>query len=374
MKNNFVCFLILCMVGLVSLPTLAQDDLLSRINGLRASLGLAPYSVNGALASAASNHARWMVDTGQVSHIQFDGSSPRDRARAAGYSSTWVSENIYMGGIAGSGDAWNFWVNSPIHYAGLTSPNYDNVGIGTANGSGGNSFVLVFGNSSGAVRTVSTSNSATSGNDGGGAPSQPSFVVGLDANGNIMHEVQPSDTLGEIMLIYGYSWDRIPSVLELNGMTQADIRFLKVGSVLLVPPQSGTYTPTVAPTSEFTATPTASFTPPPTSTQPTPVPTLGELPPPAVFNALTPQPTDTPPPTQTPIPTETPSLTPTESVIIRTLPPPTTLAMLSTPIPLINVNAPSPVEEGGLPWWLGVAVLFQLGVLAYATVTYFRKR
>jgi uncharacterized protein YkwD len=242
----------------------AQDvtaDLLGRMNTLRSSLGLAPYSLNASLSAAAQDHAQWMADTGQIVHTRPDGSTPRSRASAAGYGSGWVSENIFMGGRAGAGDAWNFWLNSPIHYAGLTNASYRDVGIGSASGASGRTFVLVFGNPGGApVAPQAGGNQAVS------APAAPpSYVVGLDERGNIMHEVQPGDTFGDIALIYGYTWDAIPDMLALNGMTEADIRDLEVGSVILVPPQAGTYTPTPdpstpppAPTDEpIVASPTA---------------------------------------------------------------------------------------------------------------------
>lgn len=362
---------VLCVLGLSATTGFAQDvsgDLLGRINGLRTSLGLSAYQLNGALTAAASAHARWMTDNNQVSHVQFDGSAPRDRARANGYTSTWVSENIYMGTIAGVGDAWGFWINSPIHYAGLTSPNYDEVGIGFASGAGGNAYVLVFGNSTGAARAVSTgggSNGASGGNGAGTVASQPSFVVGVDSVGNIMHEVQPGDTLGDIMLIYGYTWDDIPSVLALNGLTQADIRRIKVGSVLLVPPYDGTYTPTPQPTLEHTLTPTPEPTATPTITA-TPAPAVI---PPVAFNAQTPTPTDTPSPTPLPMATVT------ESVIVRTLPPSTQVAQLGTPVlSVLPTEAPPISAESGVPMWLVVAIGVQLAVLAYATFEFFRKR
>jgi hypothetical protein len=69
-------------------------------------------------------------------------------------------------------------------------------------------------------------------------------VVGVDEQGNIMHQVQPGDTVGGIALLYGYSWDDIPALLELNGMT--DARELEEGAIFLVPPYAGTYTPTAS--------------------------------------------------------------------------------------------------------------------------------
>jgi len=236
----------------------AQDvvgDLFNRINTLRASLGLPAYTLNAALMGAAQSQAEWMALTGSVTHTRPDGSSPRSRAAAYGYSSTWVSENIYMGTMASVDSAWNFWINSSIHYAGLTNINYSEIGIGTAHtDSYGSAFVLVFGNPGGLFPTQpAASNNAS-------APSGlPPYVKGNDEHGNIMHEIQPDDTLGDILLIYGYTWADLPYILQLNGMTEADYRSLEVGKILLIPPHDGTYTPTPAElTPEVTAETTQS--------------------------------------------------------------------------------------------------------------------
>lgn len=222
----------------------AQTDLLGRINGLRSSLGLEPYRISGALNAAAGNHASWMSTTGEVSHVQYDGSRPRDRASAAGYASTWVSENIYMGSDGSPSSAWTFWLNSPVHYAGLTNTNYQEVGIGAASGSGGTAFVLVFGNPGGASAAPRVNVPGSDGEQAASGP--PPWVVGVDPQGNIMHEVREADTWGDILLDYGYDWDDLERVLALNGMHMIpeDIRSIKPGDLVLVPPYQGTYTPT----------------------------------------------------------------------------------------------------------------------------------
>lgn len=241
----------------LTIPVQAQGSLFERINGLRASLGLAPYSLNGALGAAAQGHAQWMAETGTISHTGPGGSTPRSRAAAAGYPSSWVSENIYGGTLATSNDAWNFWINSPIHYAGLTNTNYTDIGIGTASSAWGTTFVLVFGNGNAVSGGGGNSNNSGGGNTGGNAvAAAPSFIVGWDAVGNIMHEIQPGETIGDIALIYGYTWADIPYMLEINAMTQEDIRLLPEGGVFLVPPQAGTYTPSPLPPGvTLTATP-----------------------------------------------------------------------------------------------------------------------
>ena len=213
-----------------------------------------------------------MAENNRVDHFQFDGTGVRTRAPNAGFPSSWVGENIYLGSSAGPEAAWNWWLNSPVHYAGLVSPNYDMIGVGSATAGGRTAFVLVFGNSQGRLSPAAGSG-ATS---GGNAPVNPqrSYVLGLDEFGNIKHEVQPGHTMGDIALIYGYTWDDIPAMLALNNLTWDDIRYLQPGEVFLVPPKDGTFTPTsAAPTDSATATgtpvrATATSSMTPTASQP----------------------------------------------------------------------------------------------------------
>ncbi|MEO1443966.1 MAG: CAP domain-containing protein, partial [Chloroflexota bacterium] len=306
----FVAVLLLTMVPHAHAQE--SSELLNRINSLRSSLGLAPYSLNSALNAAAAGHAQWMASTNQVSHTQPDGSTPRTRANAAGYNSQFVAENIYGGGNASVDVAWNFWVNSGVHYRGLTNPNYQDVGIGIARGDGGAAYVLVFGNSSGTWNnqrlTSNSSASASGGNADAAPPPPPSFVVGLDAYGNLMHEIQPGDTLGDIALLYGYTWDDIAYMMTLNELDDITARELQVGAVMLVPPQDGTYTPTPgAPPSTPTDAPEISETPDGTSTpEPTTDTPEGEV----WLEAVTWTPSPTPSPIATLPPTRTPSPTP----------------------------------------------------------------
>lgn len=264
--------LVICSLLLttVAYPAQAQDvsgDLLGRINGLRGELGLPGYTLNGILSAAAQNQAEWMVTSGQVSHTQPDGSTPSSRAARLGYPSSAVSENIYMGSNATASVAWNWWLNSPIHYRGITNAAYTQIGIGTATGEAGQAFVLVFGNPNGwgaapaRPAPPASNNGGSSASSGGAAaaPAPPVFVVGVDNDGNIMHEVQPGHTLGEIVLMYGYGWDDLDRVRRLNTMSEPEGRNLAVGSVLLIPPWGSTETPPEIVAPEATAAPTLEF-------------------------------------------------------------------------------------------------------------------
>lgn len=155
-SQRWLVLLLIVLSALLGTPRLpraqAQDDaswLLGQVNGLRAGLGLAPYALNAALNAAAYQHSQYMVNTCDVSHSEADGSTPASRALANGYGGSFVTENIYMGGNARATDAWNFWSNSAVHYAGLTNPNANEIGIGVAHGSCGHGFTLLFGRAGG---------------------------------------------------------------------------------------------------------------------------------------------------------------------------------------------------------------------------------
>jgi uncharacterized protein YkwD len=388
MKTKTLLLLILML--LFNFPLQAQDavgDLLGRINTLRTGLGLAPYTLHPALTAAAQSHGQWMAATGQVTHVQDDGSNPASRAAAAGYVSQWVSENIYMGGLAAVDSAWNFWTNSSVHYAGLTSINYQHIGIAAVPGEHGTAFVLVFGVPAGAVTT--TANTAGTGAIGANADAPaapPSYVVGVDAVGNIMHELQQGQTLGDVLLTYGYTWDDLPALMALNELTDEDIRYLEIGEVLLVPPKSGTYTPTAPFESsaeatepanpEITVTSADGILPTPlaneilpTPLEPSPVSrieatTENGLVMPATFVA--PQTS----PTAFPTLTLAPSATPFQAMMVSTLPVATTT--MDRAVNTVQ-NAP-PANSNRRPLWLIGAIAVQVGILGLATVEYFRRR
>ena len=293
--------------------------LLSQTNRLRHEKGLPAYVIHSALTAAAHQQASWMALTGRISHTQDDGAGPRERARQAGYPTSWVSENIYMGGDSSPQSAWNFWLTSSIHYAGLVSPYYDSIGIGQASGGGRHAFVMVFGNSSGRRPQADPDQS-------NGANQPPSYVLGIDAAGNIMHQIQPGHTLGDIALIYGYSWDDIPYMMEINNMT-SDL--LEIGSVFLVPPQDGTFTPTAAPTAP-SATPT-------------------------VLHSTTPAPTVSPSPSSLPI----------RGLTVQAIP---TQTLTPTARPGASADGPSPTQLV-----LTAAAVIQVGIIAAASLALIRQ-
>lgn len=358
--------LLIVTLLLLLLPTAAQaqgsaGDLLARINNLRGSLGLPGYTVNGALSAAAQAHAQWMAENATITHVRPDGSGPRTRAVNAGYPTTDVSENIYGGTGASVDTAWSFWVNSGIHYRGLTERRFQDVGIGIATTSWGTTYVLMFGNPGGPAPYVPPPAGSSGGGGGGGASAPPSYVRGLDPRGFIMHEIQPEDTLGDIALLYGYTWDDIPYMMQVNELTNN--RSLQIGAIFLVPPHDGTYTPTP-----------------------------GDADPNAVSEAeseseteeaqatATPQPSDTP--TSTPVPTmagiATAAAMP-EVIAVALAQPPTATPLEVADASAVEGTAAAPVlasgtiTRSGPSPWLAIALVVQVGLLVLAGFEFVRR-
>lgn len=363
--------LILCLVGI--LPAQAQGDMLGLINGLRAQRGLPGYTINGALSAAAQQQAQWIADNQNVSHTHPDGSGPRTRALAAGYPSTQISENIYGGTNASAGDAWSFWLNSGIHYASLVSGNYQEIGIGIVNGGRFNAYVLVFGGV-GAPPPAPGSSGNTGGGNSAAAAEPPAYVGGLDANGNIMHIVQPGDTLGDIALIYGYSWDDLPYMMQINGL--ANVRDLEVGSIFLVPPHAGTYTP--APGDSAQAAPTepapVAETPAPAETPILAATAAAPTPIPATITPFT-LPTN-PPETQAPIAPTSAIATADGNVLPPAFEETTVEAVQVAALPTqgtVLANTATMQPRSGTPAWMIIALGVQVVIVVGAGIEFGRR-
>ncbi len=97
----------------------AESDFLARINGLRASVGLAGLAANGEL----NNYARWwakqMADSGVFSHS--DIGSLLDPWKTIG-------ENLGYGPAVAA--IFDKLVASPLHYANMVDPRFTSVGAG----------------------------------------------------------------------------------------------------------------------------------------------------------------------------------------------------------------------------------------------------
>jgi uncharacterized protein YkwD len=105
-----------------------SEQLLDLVNAERCALDLVPLVFNDQLNTAATVHSLDMIVNAFFSHMSSDGSSPMDRALAAGYPGTYVGENIAMG-YSSPQDVFNGWMNSDGHRTNILRPEYREMGL-----------------------------------------------------------------------------------------------------------------------------------------------------------------------------------------------------------------------------------------------------
>ena len=340
----------------------AQGDLAGQVvalvNSLRASLGLSAWTVDPTLMAVAQNHANWMVATGQYGHTGEGGSTPQDRALAAGYAGS-VAENWVAGPGMTPAGAVDWWRNSGIHYATLTST-AQHVGVGVVRGSRGTVYVLVAGRPSPPRRPVAAGGTAPEEEDEDWPVVVPITRAEPSENGRIVHVVQQGQTAWAIAAVYKVDLDEM---LRINNLVRPVV--LKPGDEVIVRLGEGeSPPPTPTPPTEYTiqegqtiweVAVTHGLTVdqllgfngltredvilPGTVLRLVPADYVAEPPPEdAASAAVTDEPPAAPPATDAP-PTETPTVTP--------LPSPT-LPLMPTITPAYSPT-PSPQPPGGTP-------------------------
>ncbi|MFA5711302.1 CAP domain-containing protein [Mycolicibacterium sp.] len=129
-----MCPAVFLVVGaLAGSPAHADDALLQGVNGLRP--GCPPIVADPRLSAAAQRHANDMLATGVGGHAGSDGSSPRARITAAGYTAPGSTGEIVFwgtGAAANSASALDWWMNSPPHRALIVNCAFTAAGVATA--------------------------------------------------------------------------------------------------------------------------------------------------------------------------------------------------------------------------------------------------
>ncbi len=224
----------------------SASEIISRINAYRAQNGLYSYNINQNLMHSAQVQSDYQASVQSVTHTGSGGTSPRDRAYAAGYgggSTIWVSEIIYGGAQATVDSAMAWWKGSSVHNNAMLAPQSLEIGAGVASSGGSTYFTVVMGMVSG----------STSGETGGENPppaiqSNPVQVAEPSEDGSVVHTVQAGQTLWTIAAVYDVSLDQL---LELNDIALNSL--LQPGQEIIIQPPEGTE-PTNAPTVDPTAT------------------------------------------------------------------------------------------------------------------------
>jgi LysM repeat protein len=246
MRRLLFCLLICLWCPLDNSPAAqAQGDPASEVirlvNELRATYGVPPYQVDEILMSVAQAQASWSAANNHIGHDGPGGSSPNDRAQAAGYGNgarSFATENAAHGTLnLNTPDlVVRMWQGDWGHLNAMISADYEHIGVGYAEAYGHSWYVMMVGwvagdsppSNTGVPETVVET-----------VPDVPFVLSEPDETGAIYHEVQPGQTAWTIAAYYGVD---VAELLELNGLTEDSI--LHPGDILLVSaPVSPTNTP-----------------------------------------------------------------------------------------------------------------------------------
>jgi LysM repeat protein len=382
------------------------SQVIQLVNQYRANLGLPALQTNASLVAAAQGHVDWMVRTNTYGHTGEGGTTPTDRAYAAGYPRGIVYENWVS--AQSPENALDWWDHSPVHQTTLRLPDAVDIGVGYNDGV----YVLM----------MAWTTGAPVGGDDGPTETPGPVVIPVsravaNADGSIVHVVQEGQSLWDIAAVYGVDLGEIERINNIGTdriVHPGDQIIVKLAEGQLPPPtptpptthvvQEGETAWTVAALHGLTLDQLLDLNainrqtvlrpgdvllirqPDPTATEtPTPAPTETPLPvTPTLTPSLTPAPSDTPPPSLTPSatiplptnPTAAPTVTPPSSTSTAIL----TLAAVLTqtasaptatrtpfPTPQVASRGSSKHSSGNDAILLGAIILIAgLGVIMVA--------
>lgn len=246
-------------LGFASSPS----ELVNAVNALRASYGLAPYTISPVLMAVAQSHADYMAATGTVSHTGAGGSTVTERLLAAGYPLAgdlslggFRSENITSGNETKTAqDAVNGWTGDAPHLTTMISPSLTEIGAGVSVNGGRVYYVIdcALPTTDGLPQPAAVTALAAGPTIVPGAGVVfPVIVSTPNADGDVVHEVKAGQSLWQIAISYE---TKIDEIKRLNNLYTNDIF---PGERLLI--RQGQLTSTNTPAETATAAVTASAT------------------------------------------------------------------------------------------------------------------
>jgi hypothetical protein len=129
-RSSIISVLLLLSAGTVSAQDFdpaGEQQMLLRINAMRAEQQLAPLMRHGSLDAAARAHAIEMAANRQLTHVSQTTGTPADRVRTAGLQATTISENVALHRSAE--EAHGALLGSEAHRANMMSPHVTHAGF-----------------------------------------------------------------------------------------------------------------------------------------------------------------------------------------------------------------------------------------------------
>jgi uncharacterized protein YkwD len=108
------------------------EAILQLVNVARAANNAGPLTLNTSLTTAAAQHSADQAQRDTLGHDGSNGSTPLDRALAAGYSSRCVGENVLLRSDLHAAAAFDQWWNSDGHRENMMNPDFDEIGLAYA--------------------------------------------------------------------------------------------------------------------------------------------------------------------------------------------------------------------------------------------------
>jgi uncharacterized protein YkwD len=117
-----------------------EQQALTLLNNDRAKNGLSSLKANSQLTRLAENYAKDMIARGFFAHNNPEGQTPFDRMQAAGISYRTAGENLAINSNVTAAET--AFMNSSGHRANILNSSYTDVGIGVAQNSSGQVYVV----------------------------------------------------------------------------------------------------------------------------------------------------------------------------------------------------------------------------------------
>lgn len=252
-------------------PRLAGSpyDLVTAVNALRASFGLPPYNINAILMSTAQAQADFLAATGSMTHSGPGGIGFTERLLSAGYP---LAGDLSLGGfraenITGGNEsmpaeaAVDRWTGDALHLDTMVSQNLTEIGAGVAVSNGRVYYVID------AARPTTTGEPQLAGTSVEGGSPVPEIVAVMNpvvvstpnAQGQLIHEVKPGQTLWQIAISYETNIDEIKLLNNLldNNIYPGNRLLVKTGMIQPTAPLTPTHGATPTATSLATSTSSA---------------------------------------------------------------------------------------------------------------------
>ncbi|MGD8458423.1 MAG: CAP domain-containing protein [Anaerolineales bacterium] len=220
-------------------PLTNSTQLIAAINNYRKDSGVHPLSENSKLMSLAQTQCDYQASIGTYSHTGSDGSTPTERAYAAGYgggNKIFLSEIVYMGYQATIDDAMAWWKESSLHNRVMLDSQYLEIGAGISTDGDWTYFTAEIAWVTSVSAPADAGKSSPTEDTDDALDDSASIIIPIvkatpDEDGSIIHILQEGQTLWAIAAVYEVDLD---SLLSQNNLTRNSIVF--PGDQIIVQP------------------------------------------------------------------------------------------------------------------------------------------